>query len=181
MVIKGNPRDLLLMVCSRSLVSRFPTPALNLSLEAQRNDCPVPLLSSCFVKHRGVYLWDAGTDWVTSFGLENRIPVGTTLLQPCVGPSGEAEGEECLHPVSGPQCHDPGGLTTLPAARGTVRWQTLWPSAGRGLQAPAGKHLSCWQGLRVLGLPLPGSVSSSARWDGLETRQDKPSLCGMRD
>lgn len=83
MVIKGNPRDLLLMVCSRSLVSRFPTPALSLSLEAQRNDCPVPLLSSCFLKHRGVCLWDAGTDWVMSFGLGNRIPVGTTLLQPC--------------------------------------------------------------------------------------------------
>ena len=50
-------------------------------------------------------------------------------LQPCVGSSGEAEGEECLHPVSGPRGHDPGGSTTLPAARGTVRWQTLWPSA----------------------------------------------------
>ena len=64
-------------------MSRFPTPALNLSLEAQRNDRPVPLLSSCFLKHRSMSLWDAGTDWVMSFGLENRIPVGTTLLQPC--------------------------------------------------------------------------------------------------
>lgn len=49
----------------------------------------------------------------------------------------------------------------------------LRTSVSRGLQASAGMHLSCQQGLRVPGLPLvaavplPASVPWCARWDDL--------------